>query len=103
MSDLLPDFSAIMQRLPAQGAACEAAAADPGGGRGTSDQRKLECFKEIYFVVARCITLSNNEEQLKEKIDFYLLDLHVAARRIESWLGLADCYQQLLLTSPSFG
>jgi len=103
MSDLLPDFAAILQGLPVQGASCESAAADAGGGRGTSEQRKLECFKQIYFVVARCITLSNNEEQLKEKIEFHLLDLHVDPRRIDSWIGLADCYQQLLLTSPSFG
>lgn len=93
---------AVLEGLP-DTASAPLTAADASVAKKASEQRKLECFKQIFYLIAQCISLSNNEEQLSEKIQFYLFDLHIDPRRKEGWMALADAYEELLQTSQSFG
>jgi len=102
MSDLLPDFSAVLARMKSKVTPAFAGLPDVSEGpKAKRAKDKMECLQNIFFLLAECFPLGN-EEQNRQKIDFYLLDLHINPWRKESWIGLADSYDELLQNS-SFG
>ena len=101
MSDLLPDFSAVLARTKT----APALALLPDVGEGPKAKRaqdKIECVQSIFFLLAECILLGS-EEHIDEKISFHCLDLYMNPGRKESWIGLADSYDEKLQTSSSCG
>jgi hypothetical protein len=101
MSDLLPDFSAVLARIKT--APARALLPDVGEGpKAKRAQDKIECLQSIFFLLAECILLGS-EEHIEEKIKFHLMDLYINPGRKESWIGLADSYDEMLQTSSSFG
>ena len=103
--DLLPDFSATLAALPVQGVEEYLATVSfhMSDAKKAIEERKYSCLKDAYFLLAQCNNIYGNEDHTSEKIQNYLWDLYIDPRRKESWIGLADSYEELLQTSSQFG
>ena len=99
MSELLPDFASVLVSLPPAPGMAHVLAEGPAAKKAKD---KHDCLKQVFFLLAECFMLGN-EEQIRGKIQYYLVDLYINPNRKESWIGLADSYDELLQTSASFG
>jgi len=99
------DLWSIVQAVLARTKTAPALALLPDVGEGPKAKRaqdKIECVQSIFFLLAECILLGS-EEHIDEKISFHCLDLYMNPGRKESWIGLADSYDEKLQTSSSCG
>ena len=96
--------STVLANLPVPSVAryLESVSQHMSEAKKANERRMYECLKEIYFLSAECLPL-RNEEEIRQKVDFYLYDLRINPWRKESWVALADSYDELLQVSSQSG